>query len=832
MNITRKISMVALSGVLIMGGIAALLSLNVMHRLEDEKIEALRTNMMGEKKQNLSDLVQSAHNILQVHYNNAHDTQKIADAYRPQLKNVVEIAHQTITRLQNRSDIDLAEKKRLAAELIGAMRYDDGSYLWINDLGPKMIMHPIKPELNGKDLSAVKDSNGKRMFVAFAKKCQLEGEGIVEYLWPKPGHKEPVGKISYVKLFEPWGWVIGTGVYIDGVETRYMEDAKRAIARLRYGQGLKGYFWINDSAPKMIMHPHKPELEGKDLSGIKDSNDTSLFVEFANICREKGEGFVEYLWPMPGHDQPVQKLSYVKRFAPWDWIVGTGVYLNDVAQKIDIEEKKSRAVVAQQRNLFLMVLVAVLVVTAFGGVWISKGVGRSIVNAEKMFVDLSKGQGDLTVRLDESGSDETSTMMKSVNRFLVKLEHIIGDIVAKFTTLGLSANELSKIAKYIAEHAEDAMQRATSVAAATEQMSTNMSSVAAASEEASVNVSMVANTVEQMASTVKDIESNTEKARSIAQKASTSAELTTKKVDKLGADAKEISKVTEVITEIAEQTNLLALNATIEAARAGEAGKGFAVVANEIKELAKQTAGATSEIKSKIEEIQSSSNDTISEIVNISSIVSEVTEIVSVIASAVEEQAVTTEESAANLVQASAGIQEVNQNVSEVSTVATTISQDIAGISVITEEMEQINSQLNRRANDLQSVFARVSETVGQFTIKDGRFDISHVKASHMKWRSKLESVIMGKESLRTEEVTSDHECEFGKWFFGPEGKSVSGSPYYEAVGKWHKEVHLQAKEVIALYNQGEKKKALLKVADFEEIREKLFDSLDHLYSC
>jgi methyl-accepting chemotaxis protein len=90
------------------------------------------------------------------------------------------------------------------------------------------------------------------------------------------------------------------------------------------------YFWVNDMHPRMVMHPIKAELEGKDLSGVKDPSGQNLFVTFVNVVKQQGEGFVAYGWPKPGSEDPVQKVSYVKGFAPWGWIVGSGVYIDTV----------------------------------------------------------------------------------------------------------------------------------------------------------------------------------------------------------------------------------------------------------------------------------------------------------------------------------------------------------------------------------------------------------------------------------------------------------------------------------------------------------------------
>jgi methyl-accepting chemotaxis protein len=120
------------------------------------------------------------------------------------------------------------------------------------------------------------------------------------------------------------------GLEKQGAVTRPQAQAmaKAAVSRLRYGQG--EYFWINDFAPVMVMHPIKPELDGKDLGAFKDPNGVLVFRRFAEVARTQGGGFVDYQWPKPGADAPQDKVSYVEAFAPWGWVIGSGVYVDDV----------------------------------------------------------------------------------------------------------------------------------------------------------------------------------------------------------------------------------------------------------------------------------------------------------------------------------------------------------------------------------------------------------------------------------------------------------------------------------------------------------------------
>lgn len=139
-------------------------------------------------------------------------------------RNLVEVAYGVVEhfgKLAQSGKLDEKQAQDMAKAALAHLRYQGDDYFWVNDMGPRMVMHPVKPELNGKDLSDFKDPEGKHLFVDMVMLVTKSGAGFVEYRWPKPGQSAPLPKISYVKGFAPWGWVIGSGIYVDDVEAAF-----------------------------------------------------------------------------------------------------------------------------------------------------------------------------------------------------------------------------------------------------------------------------------------------------------------------------------------------------------------------------------------------------------------------------------------------------------------------------------------------------------------------------------------------------------------------------------------------------------------------------------
>ncbi|WP_249209101.1 methyl-accepting chemotaxis protein [Magnetospirillum sulfuroxidans] len=455
-----------------------------------------------------------------------------------------------------------------------------------------------------------------------------------------------------------------------------MEDdaktaAKAAVQALRYGEN--EYFWINDMASRVVMHPIKPELNGKDQSGLKDGNGKAIFVAFVEEVAKNKAGFVDYLWPKPGHEAPVPKISYVKGVDAWGWVIGSGIYVDDIETAFRAE------LLSQGIRISIIIILVVLVSYVVG-----KGMVGAMTNITGTMHKLADGDTSAmpegTGRKDEIGEMARSVMVFRDNALAVQSlrdEQEQGRRQAEVDrreTLARLADELEAGVSAAAQAVNAAASQMRSTAGVmtrtADQTSAETAMVAAAVEQTTSNVETVAAAAEELNASIGEISRQVAQSTTIAHDAVEAAERTDSVVRGLSEAASRIGQVVGLINTIAAQTNLLALNATIEAARAGEAGKGFAVVANEVKHLANQTAKATDEITSQIGAIQGTTSQVVDAIGEIGRTIAQMSGIAQSIAASVEEQGAATNEIARSVGEAAHGAQEVGNHIGAVADAA------------------------------------------------------------------------------------------------------------------------------------------------------------------
>lgn len=338
--------------------------------------------------------------------------------------------------------------------------------------------------------------------------------------------------------------------------------AKNALKQLRFNDS--DYFWINDMHPKVVMHPIKPQLDGQDATGIKDPDGKALFVAFVDKVKSEGEGFVTYQWPKPGKDAPVPKVSYVKGFEAWGWVVGSGIYVDDVRDELMLYLKKAGAVVG------IAMIITMLVARS-----ISMSVVKGLNKAIRVAQAIAKGDISQDIRV-RKGSDEIGKLLMAMAEMSVNLRTMVGMVQE-------SAHNMETAASEIAAGNLDLSGR-------TEQTASNLEQTAAAMTQLNETVARNADAATQASS----VSTGTHR---VAQEGHSVVTGVMESMERITTSSRRISEITSVIDGIAFQTNILALNASVEAARAGENGRGFAVVASEVRNLATRAADAAKEIK-------------------------------------------------------------------------------------------------------------------------------------------------------------------------------------------------------------------------------------------
>jgi len=581
------------------------------------------------------------------------------------------------------------------------------------------------------------------------------------------------------------------------------------------------YFWVNDMHPTMVMHPIKPELNGQDLSDYEDLAGKRLFVEFTNTVKSHGEGFVTYLWPKPGVDKPVRKLSFVKGFEPWGWVIGTGIYIDDVDQVF-------------WWNAWVVggiSLVVILLVGAAAFV-IAHSVTRPLSAITEAMRNLAGGDRTIAVTHTED-RDEIGDLARALVTFKANAvemdrlhaEQLLGQqrvenerrhtrmsLLSSIVEAGIQSGESVVGMARVRRDINETTSRTQSMASAVEELVSSIRTIAQSSEI----IRNDSQDVEQAASTgVISSRQAVALIEQIVQAVSQAAH----EVQSLAAESGQIGEIVAQIEGIAAQTNLLALNATIEAARAGEAGKGFAVVAAEVKNLANQTGKATEDIRTRIDSLRGKMSGIVGAMEKGAGAVEQGREAVTAVGGQLEAIAdrfrlLTTKmvEIAEILGQQMTAANEVAQGTSYIAEASGKNDRDLV---LVTKGFEQASSVLNNQ--------------IGSFVDLGPCAIVEIAKNDHVTFKKGVIGALTGVGDLTADRLPDHHNCRLGRWYDSVSDEDIRNNPAFRALEDPHKRVHEAGKEVLRQHQKGDEAAALTEADRLDAASHEVLACLDQL---
>ncbi|MBF0334567.1 MAG: cache domain-containing protein, partial [Alphaproteobacteria bacterium] len=533
-----------------------------------------------------------------------------------------------------------ADAQEAAIEALRALRYDGGEYFFVMRRDGVMLMHPINRKLEGKDNFTTLDKKGKPLFVALTDALRSpQGGGVVDYHWPKPGSEAAVPKISFIQEFKPWGWGVATGLYVDDVDSIFLDGAMVyggivfAVVLVVLGVAV--------AVGRSIRRP-LDELEA-DMSQLAEG-DTGVSVRGTTIPNEIGA--------------LARRLTVFKKNAiERDRLQAEHLAAQDAERERQEEERLHEVAVSAE--------VSDLVAAAARG-----DLGRRIDLSDKdgSLLTLCQGVNSLLDVLD-GNIDGLQTVLSAVAEGDLTRRMTAAEAQGAFRRMADAVNELAEM---LGETVSRIGQSSMTVRSAAEQIASGSDNLAERTETQAASIVETASSMQRLTDTVRQNAASAQQANELASTARNAADDGGKVVtnaitamDAIETASLKMSEIIGVIDEIAFQTNLLALNAAVEAARAGDAGKGFAVVADEVRSLARRSGVASNEIKTLIAESSNQVEKGVAQVSNVGAALGQIVATVRRLADLVGEITIASEQQAVGLGQINTAVSHMDSMIQQ-----------------------------------------------------------------------------------------------------------------------------------------------------------------------
>lgn len=511
-------------------------------------------------------------------------------------------------------------------------------------------------------------------------------------------------------------------MYRDG---RLTEDEAKAeaiarVKKLRYGADGSGYFWIDDTDCRLIAHPFLENKEGTDRRDDRDP-DGNYVIRNLIAAANDGSGYSNFMWEKPedvGTGKLSPKRAYSLKFAPWNWVISTGNYVDNIDAYLAERSEESRAATHEELELSILCIVAALALCAVLALKVSGSVTRPVVDMVRAFSKNEAGKIKIH-RVETSSADEVGVLAGTMNDFGEQIKSMVASLGKRASDLSTMSGTLSTSSKNVLSAGEELSRTieniangSTDQAMHTQTISDNIQSIEHSLQK---NEDLLRDLKEVSACVADEKEHGTEVVHDLLQEteqANANIAAITRLVNENNESAGKIGEASTMIESIAEQTRLLALNAAIEAARAGETGRGFAVVADEIRKLADQSSSFTKDIKELIAELTHNSENAVAGIQDVERTVTVQTEAIGSTRSNYMSIAASIERLEHATAALESSMSAIFANVKEITPLVTSLADGAQNSAASTEEMAASIQQQTSDINGMADVARELAEAV------------------------------------------------------------------------------------------------------------------------
>ena len=359
-----------------------------------------------------------------INYQRRQTERELKTTLRARVEEAISVAQSLYTAYagtKNEEDI-----KQLITDSLRTVRFNNGSgYYFINDLAGNNVLLPFSPELEGTNMLNLQDSKGGYPVKRGIELIQTKGEGFLNWYWYQPdGHSKMKEKMGFIKSFEPLGWYIGTGTYLDDFTNTIQKKTLAWINQVRYGE--EGYIFVYDYKATTLAH-YKPENIGVNRWTFMDSNGTAVLQEFIRIARNEGSGFLEYVGTIrPSTGLPAPKVGYSRGVDGWQWMVGSGLYVDAINQKIALKRQVLVGKIQNHAIIFLLILLFSMLPIILLTRYLTRSIGNNIV----LFTDfLGQSVEDVRkIKAKDVHFKEFQGLVQAANRMVDRQEKAADDV--------------------------------------------------------------------------------------------------------------------------------------------------------------------------------------------------------------------------------------------------------------------------------------------------------------------------------------------------------------------------------------------------------------------